>query len=96
MLILIWRGLTVAQQKGTFPAYFAVPHALLHAIRLLAELWTTAVLPQRDRREKVSWDCQEELFRQEIENADDIRLSVQLLRKCMQDKKTFCPSVKPG
>ena len=45
---------------------------------------------------KTSWDCQEELFRQEVENADDIRLSYRLLRKCMGDKQKFCADIKPG
>lgn len=44
----------------------------------------------------MSWECQEELFRQEVENADDIRLSHRLLKKCMGDKKKFCSEVKPG
>jgi len=50
----------------------------------------------RSKRAQLSWDCQEELFRQEVENADDVRLSVVLLRVCMKDKKTFCNDVKPG
>lgn len=45
---------------------------------------------------QVSWECQEELFRQEVENADDIRLSFRLIKKCMGDKKKFCKDVKPG
>jgi hypothetical protein len=36
---------------------------------------------------KLSWACTEELFRQEMEDADDIRLSVRLFRKCLGDKK---------
>uniref|UniRef100_A0A061QLM5 Golgi apparatus protein 1 n=1 Tax=Tetraselmis sp. GSL018 TaxID=582737 RepID=A0A061QLM5_9CHLO len=50
----------------------------------------------RSKRAKLSWDCQEELFRQEVENADDIRLSVTLFKKCLADKKKFCSDVKPG
>jgi len=50
----------------------------------------------REKRAQLSWDCQEELFRQEVENADDIRLSVKLFRSCLADKKKFCPDVKPG
>jgi hypothetical protein len=42
---------------------------------------------QRDKRMQLSWACEEQLFRQEIENADDIRLSVRLLVKCMPDKR---------
>ena len=44
----------------------------------------------------VSWDCQEELFRQVMESADDIRLSHRLYAVCMADKKKFCADVKPG
>ena len=51
---------------------------------------------QRDHVGQVSWECQEELFRQEVENADDIRLSFRLIKKCMGDKKKFCKDVKPG
>lgn len=50
----------------------------------------------REKRSQLSWDCQEELFRQEVENADDIRLSVKLFRTCLGDKKKFCPDIKPG
>ena len=51
---------------------------------------------QRAKHGEVSWECQEELFRQEVENADDIRLSIRLINACMADKKTFCSDVKPG
>eukprot|EP00884_Botryococcus_braunii_P009910 jgi/Botrbrau1/18920/Bobra.177_2s0074.1 len=50
----------------------------------------------RDQQAKLSWECQEELFRQEVENADNIMLSYRLMRKCMGDKKKFCPDVEPG
>ncbi|KAK9820440.1 hypothetical protein WJX72_010380 [[Myrmecia] bisecta] len=50
----------------------------------------------RDKRPQLSWECQEELFRQEVENADDTRLSIRLMNKCMADKKAFCADVKPG
>lgn len=50
----------------------------------------------RDKRLKLSWHCEEELFRQEMEDADDIRLSVRLFRKCLKDKKKFCPDIAPG
>ena len=42
---------------------------------------------QRDKRMQLSWSCEEQLFRQEIENADDVRLSVRLFSKCMADKR---------
>lgn len=36
---------------------------------------------------QLTWACEEQLFRQEMENADDIRLSVRLFSKCLPDKK---------
>ena len=42
---------------------------------------------QRDKRLKLSWACEEQLFRQEMENADDVRLSVRLFARCMPDKR---------
>lgn len=36
---------------------------------------------------QLSWACEEQLFRQEMENADDVRLSVRLFSKCLPDKK---------
>ena len=51
---------------------------------------------QRDKATQVSWECQEELFRQEVENADDVRLSYRLLNKCMGDKKKFCDKIPAG
>ena len=40
-----------------------------------------------EHRPLLSWDCQEQLFRQEVENAEDLRLSVRLFRACLADKK---------
>ena len=51
---------------------------------------------QREKRASLSWDCQEELFRQEVENADDIRLNVRLFNACLNDKKKFCNKKKYG
>jgi len=50
----------------------------------------------RKKRPQLSWDCQEELFRKEVEDASDIRLNTALLRVCSKDKKKFCADVKPG
>nr|QOL01068.1 putative extracellular protein CSOL_002 [Pseudococcomyxa simplex] len=47
-------------------------------------------------RPLLSWDCQEQLFRQEVENAEDLRLSIKLFHACLADKKTFCADVPPG
>jgi hypothetical protein len=44
----------------------------------------------RTKRPQLSWDCQEELFRKEVEDADDLRLNPTLLRLCSKDKKKFC------
>ena len=50
----------------------------------------------RSKRAQLSWDCQEELFRQEVENADDLRLNTVLFRKCSRDKAKFCADVQYG
>lgn len=52
--------------------------------------------PQRKQRDKLSPDCESELFRKEVEDADDIRLSVRLFQACLPDKKQFCADVPPG
>ena len=44
----------------------------------------------------VSWECKQELFRQEIENSADMRLSIVLLRACMGEKQAFCNLLQPG
>lgn len=44
----------------------------------------------------MSFDCKQELFRQDVENADDVRLSVQLLRMCSGEMQVFCANVEPG
>jgi len=44
----------------------------------------------------VHFECLEELFRQEVEDANDIRLSIVLLRVCMGEKQAFCQHVVPG
>ena len=45
---------------------------------------------------RLSWDCEEQLFRKEMEDADDLRLSVRLFRKCLPDKRRFCADAPPG
>ncbi|MEW5311456.1 MAG: hypothetical protein WDW38_003170 [Sanguina aurantia] len=50
----------------------------------------------RDKRSQLEWVCEEQLFRQEVENSDDLRLSVRLFKKCLPDKKRFCSDVAPG
>ncbi len=51
---------------------------------------------QREQPGKVSFDCNEELHRQEVQDAGDIRLSIVLLRTCMADKQHFCAHVPYG
>ncbi len=45
---------------------------------------------------QLAWACEEQLFRQELENADDIRLSVRLYTRCIREKRKFCADVEPG
>jgi len=53
-------------------------------------------LLQLRQQGRLTWECQNELFRQEVEGADDIRLNAPLVSKCMSDKRTFCNDVAPG
>jgi hypothetical protein len=41
----------------------------------------------RSHRTNLTWECQEQVFRKEVEDADDIRLSTHLFRNCLADKK---------
>ena len=45
---------------------------------------------------RLSWECRDEVFRQDVENAGDVRLSASLFKACLPDKKRFCASVPPG
>lgn len=49
-----------------------------------------------ETRLSLSWDCDEQLFRKELEDSDDMRLSIRLFNKCLGDKKQFCSDVPPG
>ena len=53
-------------------------------------------LMQLRQQGRLTMECQNELFRQEVEGADDIRLNAALVSKCMSDKRTFCNDVAPG
>jgi hypothetical protein len=44
----------------------------------------------------VSWECQNQIFRNEKETVDDIRLSTRLFNKCLVDQRKFCKDVEPG
>ncbi|KAG2435442.1 hypothetical protein HYH02_011942 [Chlamydomonas schloesseri] len=48
------------------------------------------------KRLQVSWECQNQMFRNEKETGDDIRLSTRLFNKCLVDQQKFCPDVEPG
>lgn len=50
----------------------------------------------RKKRSSLSWDCQEELFRKEVEDASDIRLNTVLVRSCSGDVKKFCKGLPRG
>lgn len=71
---------------------------LFETCKLDADTWCKDVDPKeggvqdclRNHRPRLSWDCQDELFRQDMENADDLRLSVKLFRKCLKDKRKVC------
>lgn len=45
---------------------------------------------------QLSWECEEQLYRKKVEDADDIRLSARLFQKCLPDKKQFCANIQPG
>ena len=44
----------------------------------------------------MTWECQTQLYRNDKESGDDIRLSVRLFSKCNNDYKKFCKDVEPG
>lgn len=48
------------------------------------------------KRLQVSWECQHQIYRNEKESAEDIRLSVRLFSKCLNDQQKFCKDVDPG
>lgn len=45
---------------------------------------------------QVSWECQNQMFRNEKETGDDIRLSTRLFNKCLSSYQKFCKDVEPG
>lgn len=51
---------------------------------------------QRDKLTELSSDCALELFRQEVENSDDIRLSLRLYKACQADQQRFCEHIAYG
>ena len=65
-------------------------------LQLATPYTALCVFLQLKQQALVSWECQNEVFRQEVEGADDIRLNAPLVSKCMGDKKMFCKDVAPG
>lgn len=51
---------------------------------------------QRSTRAQLRPECAEAVFRQELEADEDLRLNIVVYKKCLADKKTFCPHVPPG
>jgi hypothetical protein len=51
---------------------------------------------QAKHKDKLNPECGQEVFRQQLEADDDIRLNIPLFQKCLADKKQFCPDVQPG
>ena len=51
---------------------------------------------QRLNQHRLKWECQEDLFRQDVQDAGDMRLSISLLRMCMADKNLYCSHVEFG
>ncbi|WIA10935.1 hypothetical protein OEZ85_011100 [Tetradesmus obliquus] len=50
----------------------------------------------RSTRAQLRPECAEAVFRQELEADEDLRLNIVVYKKCLADKKTFCPHVPPG
>ncbi|CAM6095965.1 unnamed protein product [Calypogeia fissa] len=50
----------------------------------------------RDHSQKISYNCRAQLFRQERENADDLRLNPELFEACLPAQRKFCPDVLFG
>ncbi|CAI7772384.1 unnamed protein product [Closterium sp. NIES-54] len=74
--------------KGVEPGEGRIQECLVGALWLWESL--------REHRAQLAWDCQAELFRQEVENAGDIRLNVRLFQACLNDQRRFCADVKYG
>jgi hypothetical protein len=47
-------------------------------------------------KDKLNPECGQEVFRQQLEADDDIRLNRPLFEKCLADKKQYCGDVAPG
>lgn len=51
---------------------------------------------QRDNQTLLTPDCSLELFRQEVENSDDLRLSLRLYKACQADQQRYCEQIPYG
>lgn len=51
---------------------------------------------QHKHKDSLNPECAQEVFRQQLEADQDIRLNVPLFQKCLADKKHFCADVAPG
>jgi hypothetical protein len=85
-----------ARSSVPLPAAALCPHRGPTSRRLPPPPRPAARAPQRDQHLKISWECAEQLFKQELEADEDLRLSVRLFQRCLGDKKRFCPDVDPG
>lgn len=45
---------------------------------------------------QLTFDCKMEMFRADVENADDLRLSARLFNACLAEKRQFCAEIAPG
>ena len=83
---------------------FTLDPILREACSPSAAKWCAAVAPGEGRvqeclrahRMGLDWGCRQALFRKELEDAGDGRLSVTLVRKCAADKRRFCAGVEPA
>lgn len=57
---------------------------------------TSMLNMQRDKLAHLTPDCALELFRQEVENSDDVRLSLRLYKACQADQQRFCEDIPYG
>lgn len=49
-----------------------------------------------EKMKELSTDCQREIFRRDVEDAEDVRFNKVLSEACASDKVRFCASVEPG
>lgn len=85
------------QASGRGPQVgLTAPRSLLFARDSKPLASMVLLVAQAEKRLQVSWECQNQMFRNEKETGDDIRLSTRLFNKCLVDQQKFCPDVEPG